>query len=47
MYRVALSCSIMQGLRKGEIASQRWKRISVDRASEHYWNAVAWNDRGD
>jgi hypothetical protein len=23
MYRVALSCSIMQGLRKGEIASQR------------------------
>ena len=47
MYRVALSCSIMQGLREGEIASQRWERISVDGASEHYWDAVAWNDRAD
>jgi len=31
----------MQGLRKGEIASQRWERIAVAGARQQ-WNEVEW-----
>ena len=39
-YRVAMSCSVMQGLRQGEIASQRWERISW--VSSRNWTGHTW-----
>lgn len=48
MYRTALSCSIVQGLRQGEIASQRWERIMWSGASDWtgcFWLVeTSWND---
>ena len=40
MYRTALSVSVMQGLRQGEIASQRWERITWSGASD--WTGCYW-----
>jgi len=46
MYRVAMSCSVMQGLRQGEIASQRWERIAVA-GNCPQWAAVEWTGASD
>jgi integrase len=35
-----MSCSVMQGLRQGEIASQRWERISW--VSSRNWTGHTW-----
>lgn len=40
MYRVAMSTSVMQGLRQGEIASQRWERITWSGAAD--WTDCTW-----
>ena len=39
-YRVAMNCSVMQGLRQGEIASQRWARITW--VSSRNWTGHTW-----
>ena len=41
-YRVALSISIMQGLREGELASQRWERISWTVGAKDPWAGHTW-----
>jgi integrase len=47
-YRVALSCSVMQGLREGEIASQRWERIArAGQVDNYQWQAVEWSGKPD
>ena len=40
MYRVALSCSVIQGLRQGEIASQRWERFTWSQSAD--WTGCLW-----
>jgi integrase len=45
-YRVALSVTVMQGLRKGEIVSQRWERIAPA-GPRHSWNSVEWTQTPD
>jgi integrase len=46
-YRVGLSVSIMQGLRQGELLSQRWERIewsgSPDWTGNMWWVNTSWD----